>query len=313
MFFDAHADILTDMYKQKKLGNNDSFRKRHLEEYRKSGITHSIFVNWTPPQTDNPSLFNEIWENAFDEMTLNKDIFKVCLDTKDMEKSLNEDKIGVILGMEGIMQLDGVSQLRELYEKGVRHASLTWNEVNKYAAGLSGDTEGLTDLGKDVLQEMEKLGMVIDLAHASPRTFQEIYDYTKGPLIISHGNTKALCDHRRNYTDEQLQLIKDRNGVIGICGIGPFIALEKEEWTVKNMARHIDYAVNLIGIDHVGIGLDICYYLGDEVDSNKVEGLLQIGDAPNIFKELEEMGYSEEDIAKIKYKNFFRVIKEVLG
>ena len=312
MLFDAHADILTDMYKQMKLGNNDSFKSRHLEEYRKSGITHSIFVNWTPPKTDTPTLFNEIWENAFVEMNENQDIFKVCLNTKDMKKSLKEGKFGIILGMEGIKQLEGVDHLRELYNKGVRHASLTWNEVNKYAAGLSSETEGLTELGKEILHEMEKLGMVIDLAHASPKTFQEIYDNTTGPLIISHGNTKALCDHKRNYTDEQLQLIKERNGVIGICGIGPFIALEKEEWTVENMVNHIDYAVQLIGIDHVGIGLDICYYLGDEVDSNKVEGLLTIGDAPNIFIELEKKGYSKEDIEKIKYGNFYRILGEVL-
>lgn len=313
MLFDAHGDILTDLYKQSTEGNSGSFRERHLAQYKAAGVTHSIFVNWTPPQTDNPNLFNEIWDNAFLEMEQYQDIFKVCLDTKDMDEAYEQDKIGVILGMEGIMQLQDVEQLRDLYHKGVRHASLTWNEVNKYATGLSNDVQGLTDLGREILDEMQKLGMVIDLAHSNPVTFNDILEHTTGPVIVSHGNTKALCNHIRNYTDEQMQKIKARNGVIGICGIGPFIAEEQADWTVKNMANHIDYAVKLIGIDHVGIGLDICYYLGDEVSSNRVEGLETMSDAPNIFDELVQKGYSNEDIRKIKYENFYRIMKDVLG
>src|SRR6056297_502070 len=150
---------------------------------------------------------------------------------------------------------------------------------------------------------MQKLGMVIDLAHANPKTFNDILDHTHGPLIISHGNIKAVHNHIRNYTDDQLMRIKERNGVIGICGIGPFIAQEQKDWTVKNLVKHIDYAVNLIGINHVGVGFDVCYYLGNEVDNNKVEGFRQISDAPNIFRELERIGYTSEDIDKIKYGN----------
>lgn len=313
MFFDAHGDILTDMYDQMKIGNKNSFRTRHLHHYKKAGITHSIFVNWTNPKTKNPTEFKEIFDNAFVEIFENDDIFKVCLDTSDMNESLEEGKIGVILGMEGIMQLEDVNHLRELYNKGVRHAGLTWNEVNKYSAGLSSETEGLTSLGKEILSEMEKLGMVIDLAHANLKSFNEILEHTKGPIVISHGNTKALCNHIRNYTDEQLQMIQERNGVIGICGIGPFIGNGKENWTVVNMAKHIDHAVKQIGIDHVGIGLDICYYLKDGVHTNMVDGLETMSDAPNLFVELEKLGYTTSQIAKIKYKNFYRVLKEVLG
>ena len=312
MLFDAHGDILTDMYEQTAKGNKNSFKTRHLQHYKNAGITHSIFVNWTDPKTDNPDLFNNIFKNAFKEIHENNDIFKVCLNHTDMEQSFKEDKIGVILGMEGIMQLKDVNQLKELYDNGVRHAGLTWNEVNKYSAGLSSDTEGLTLLGKEILTEMENLGMIIDLAHANPRSFNEIISYTNGPIIISHGNTKALCNHIRNYTDEQLLMIKDRNGVIGICGIAPFIAEDKENQTVMYMAKHIDYAVKLIGIDHVGIGFDVCYYLNETATSNNVEGFNTMSDAPNLFIELQKLGYTNEDIDKIKYQNFTRIIKQVL-
>ena len=311
MLFDAHADILTDMYEQNNIKNKDSFRKRHLEEYKKAGITHSIFVNWTDPKTTNENEFVEIFDNAFNELKEHNDLFDIALNYNDMI-NYNENKITVLIGMEGIMQLKDVNHLEELYTKGVRHASLTWNEVNKYAAGLSSETEGLTLLGKEVLAKMEELGMIIDLAHANPRTFNEIFENTTQPLIISHGNTKALCNHIRNYTDEQLQMIKERNGVIGICGIAPFISDNAENQTVEFMAKHIDYAVKLIGIDHVGIGFDVCYYLFGGVESNRVKGFMHMGDADNLFVELKKLGYNEEEINKIKYKNFFRVCKEVL-
>ena len=310
MLFDAHGDILTDMYEQNKKGNPNSFKKRHLEFYKRAGITHSIFVNWTNPKTENPTEFKEIFENAFNELKNNNDIFNICLTYHDLVTP--SDKIGVIIGMEGVMQLEDINHLRELYGKGVRHAGLTWNEVNKYAAGLSSETEGLTLLGKEVLKEMESLGMIIDLAHTNARTFNEIFENTTQPLIISHGNTKKMCNHIRNYTDEQLHMIKNRNGVIGICGIAPFISGDKENQTVQYMAKHIDYAVKTIGIDHVGIGFDVCYYLYDNVLSNHVDGFMNIGEAENLFIELQKLGYNEEELNKIKYKNFFRVFKEIL-
>lgn len=313
MLFDAHADILTDMFQEFEKGTSPSFKRRHLEAYQQAGITHSIFVNWTNPATTDPQLFEHIFEHAFSELEASQDIFHICRTYDDLFIATESNKIGVIIGMEGIMQLRDVEQLRYLYNKGVRHAGLTWNEVNKYAAGLSSESEGLTLLGKEILSEMQRLGMVIDLAHANPRTFQEILNHTSGPIIISHGNTKALCPHIRNYTDEQLLQIKERDGVIGICAIAPFIGETVAQQTVAYMAKHIDYAVQLMGIDHVGIGFDICYYLGDEVSSNRVQGFQTMADANNVFIELQKLGYTEAQIEQIKFGNFARVLQKVLG
>lgn len=313
MIIDAHGDILTDMYDQMKKGNKNSFRERHLSMYKEAGITHSIFVNWTNPKTDNPNLFKDIFTNAFIELEDNNDIFYICKNTEDMKESLKQNKIGVIIGIEGIMQLKDANHLQDLYHKGVRHATLTWNEVNKYAAGLNSETEGLTLLGKEILDTMQELGMIIDLAHLNPRSFSEVIEYVKGPVIISHGNTKHICNHIRNYTDEQLKMIKDKNGVIGICGIAPFISSDKDKQTVQTMVKHIDHAVKTIGIDHVGLGFDFCYYLYDGVESNRVEGLQSMSDVANIFTELRKLGYNEKEINKIKYKNFYRVIETILG
>lgn len=314
MIFDAHGDILTDMYQQKQKNNENSFKDRHLELYKKGGVTHSIFVNYTDPYLDDSQLFSKIFENAFTELENNSDIFKICLNYNDMLISLNEDKIGVIVGMEGIMQLEGVNQLRELYNMGVRHASLTWNEENIYASGLDNpNTRGLTSQGVEILREMEELGMLIDLVHLNEKSFFEVVENTSSPIIISHGNTKTICNHKRNYTDEQLIAISLRNGVIGICGIRSFIATETKNQNVQYLVKHIDHAVKVMGIDHVGLGFDFCYYLYDNVETNRVTDLLTIADVPNIFKELKRIGYSEKDIEKIKHLNFERVIKEILN
>jgi membrane dipeptidase len=312
MIFDAHADILTDIYQEVQKGHKQSFLHRHIERYIAGGITHSIFVNWTNPKTTNPNQFQEIFDVAIPEIEAMSETFFICKTYQDMFEARIQNKIGVILGMEGVAQLQDIAMLHTLYDKGVRHASLTWNEVNKYAGGLSSQSEGLTLLGKELLTEMEKLGMIIDLAHANPITFNDIIEHTKGPLIISHGNTKALCNHIRNYTDEQLLQLRDRGGVIGICGIPSFIAEKAENQTVEQMAKHIDYAVKLMGIDHVGVGFDVCYYLDDIDKNNAVSGFLTIADAPNLFAELRQIGYNEIEIEQIAFGNFARIVKQIL-
>ena len=314
MIFDAHADILTDMYISHKKGMKDSFKKRHLALYKKGEISHSIFVNWTYPKTEDPNLFDNIFIEGIKELKDNTDIFHIVKNYEDLEMATKLSKIGVIIGMEGIMQLKDINHLEMLYQQGVRHASLTWNEVNKFAAGLDGsELEGLTDLGKETVHKMESLGMIIDLAHSNPKTFNDVIENTTQPIIISHGNTKALCNHRRNYTDDQLLKIKERNGVIGICGIGAFISEDENHQTVEYMAKHIDYAVKLMGIDHVGIGLDVCYYLSDSKEDNGVKGFKTIGDTNNLTIELEKLGYSKEEVHKIYYANFARVVKDILN
>jgi membrane dipeptidase len=313
MLFDAHGDILTDLYQQRKQGNKESFRQRHLALYRQAGITHSIFVNWTNPDSTDPTLFDAIFDHALADLEAMDDLFHIVLRYDDLAIAMEQHKIGVILGIEGLSQLRDVEHLAHYYRLGVRHATLTWNEVNRYGGGLSSETQGLTTAGRDIVRFMEEHGMIIDLAHTNAKTFQDILDATTVPLIISHGNVKALCDHRRNYTDDQLRAIADRGGVVGICGIAPFLATEEDQRTVGKMAEHIDYAVRLLGIDHVGVGFDVCYYLSDGVTSNHVEGFQTIGDAGNVFDQLRRMGYNEEQIEQIRFGNFARIVQQILG
>lgn len=312
MRFDAHGDILTDLYQEVLQGNRDVFRKKHLENYRKGGITHSIFVNWTDPYKQNKEDFNRIFDVAIDELKASDDIVSICRSYGDLLKARQENKFGVILGIEGMKYLDQPEDIITLYDKGVRHLGLTWNEENEYATGLDGLEHGLKEKGIKLLKIAQKKGMIIDLAHASPKTFDDVFKYTTGPIVVTHGNAKALCDHRRNYTDEQLMQIKSRKGVIGVCAVPYFISSNPEQQTVEYLAQHVDYLVKKIGIDHVGIGLDVFYYLTKGKTSTDVKGLETLAQTDNLFAALSTLGYNECDLRKIAYQNFDRIVKTIL-
>ena len=311
MIFDAHGDILTDIYEENLKGHKDSFRTKHYPLYKKAGITHSIFVNWTDPEKKS-YVFDDIFDDGIKAMHDMHDIIKVCYTYEDLLQAEKENKLGIIIGVEGLKYLKEVNDIKTLYQRGLRHAIITWNEQNDYASGALIKEGGLTDKGKLLVQTMESVGMIIDLSHANPLTFDDVIDVATKPIIVSHGNAKAICDHPRNYTDEQLLKLKEKDGVIGVCGIANFISTEKENHTVQYMAKHIDYMVKLIGIDHVGLGLDVCYYLYEGRTSTNVKGFETIAELPNLFEELRKLNYSEEDINKIKYQNFFKVIKTIL-
>jgi len=311
MIFDAHGDILTDIYEENLKGHKDSFRTKHYPLYKKAGITHSIFVNWTDPEKK-AHVFDDIFDEGIKAMHDMHDIIKVCYTYEDLLQAEKENRLGIMIGVEGLKYLKEVHDIETFYQRGLRHAIITWNEQNDYASGALIKDGGLTDKGKLLVQTMESLGMIIDLSHANPLTFDDVIDATTKPIIVSHGNAKAICDHPRNYTDEQLLKLKEKDGVIGVCGIANFISTEKENHTVQYMAKHIDYIVKLIGIDHVGLGLDVCYYLYEGRTSTNVKGFETIAELPNLFEELRKLNYSEEDMNKIKYQNFFRVIKTIL-
>ena len=312
MIFDAHGDILTDIYEENLKGNKDSFRTKHYPLYQKAGITHSIFVNWTDPDK-NADVFDGIFDEGIKALKDMDDIIRICYTYDDIIKAKEEDKIGVIIGVEGLKYLEQPEDIKLLYQQGLRHAIITWNEQNKYASGAFIKDGGLTDEGKKLVSIMEDLGMIIDLSHTNQQTYDDIIEITTKPVIISHGNAKTVCNHPRNYTDEQLFKLKEKNGVIGINGIANFISNDKANHTVAYMAKHIDYIVKLIGIDHVGLGLDVCYYLYEGKTSTGVQGFETIGDLDHLFEELKKLGYSEKDLKKIKHENFDRIICAILN
>lgn len=323
MIFDAHADIWTDVNLKRSEGKKDVFKNYHLDKFKKGDIKGGIFVIWIdPPHDKDPRKRTlEVVENMSVEIMENQDIIHIVKEYDDIQSALSEDKLAVLIGLEGLASIgENVDLLNALYMFGARHASLTWNEENELATGNSGNPErGLTKYGVEAVKKLEQLGMIVDVSHANEKTFWDIEKTATKPFIASHSNCKALCDVPRNLTDEQLKAVAKSGGVVGLNAFKDFVHPEIAKQDIHHLADHIDHMVNIMGIDHVGFGFDFCDYLDDDTAGSfasdggvTTAGFEDASKAQEMIKILNQRGYSKEDIEKISYKNFLRVIKEVL-
>lgn len=317
--FDGHADILHDIALKRKLGYENIFEKFHSEKFKKGEVMGGIFAAWL-----NDSYKEEEWEkemiymitSSMFEINNNKNLFHIIKNKGDFEKGLKSDKFNVLLGVEGLKAIGkNLDWLDMLYNLGFRHATLTWNEKNLLASGAKSDEDtGLSPLGEDVVKKMNSLGMIVDVSHASEKTFWDIVNTTSKPIIASHSNAKTLCNHVRNLSDEQIKAIANLNGVIGVVACNSFINPVENEADLNGFVDHIDYMVKIAGINHVGLGFDFCEYLPNPqgLPYSNPKNLNGASEAQNVIKELKKRGYSQEEIEKIAYKNFMRVIDEIL-
>ena len=233
-----------------------------------------------------------------------------------------------MLAMEGAEPLGTSPHLIDVFWRfGVRMASLTWNRRNPFADGV-GEAEdgGLTRLGADLLRRMARLGMILDLAHASERTFmQALEQQNELAVVVSHAACRAVFDTPRNLSDVQLRALAERDGVLGIMML-PF-AIDPCEPRIERVVAPIDHAVDVMGIEHVGIGGDfiaqVAQALGWEAYSDRlnprglgfdsvISGLVDQRDYPALLAELEARGYDDDDLRLIASGNFLRVLERSL-
>lgn len=316
MIFDAHSDIWTDVAVKTLKGENNIIKKYHYDNLIKGKIGGSIFVIWTEPKNYNRSLerVREIQECIKKELEYIKDIILIAKNYDDIIKAQKENKIYIFIGFEGLISIDdNIDLIDEYYEYGARHASLTWNEENKLASGVRGDpNKGLTDLGKKTVKKMQDKGMIVDVSHLNDKSFFDVIDITSAPIIASHSNSRVLCGSLRNLTDEQLKAIRDTKGVVGLNSYKGFIDENKDKQTIERALDHIKYIADKIGIDHIGLGFDYNEYFEDEITPPSVKGLENASKSYDIIIKLKEAGFNNEEIEKIEYRNFHRIIKEIL-
>ena len=253
----------------------------------------------------------------------------VCRTHEEIERALDSKQIGFVITMEGIEPLgDDLDLLRAFYEAGVREIGLTHARTN--AAGHGGifaatgsSPEGLTPFGRDLVRECEKLGLIVDLAHINPAGFKEIVDLTTKPPIVSHTNSRKFYNVERNISDEQIKMIGERRGVIGINSV--LVSPRQEDATLDRYLDHIEHVANLIGIDCVGIGFDFFEFIYRQWPESKkkwmaeklttphfIPDLTNHSHAKNLTRKLIERGFSDGDIEKILRGNWLRVLKEIL-
>jgi membrane dipeptidase len=220
------------------------------------------------------------------------------------------DNVRGILSIEGGEGIYSLAHLRNFYRLGVRIIALTWNFSNHIASGAleTDETRGLTEFGKLVVAEMNRLGIFADVSHLNDKSFYDVAEYSNKPIIASHSNaravcrSKAVCPVERNLTDDQFEIIKKSDGCVGINFCPDFLN-ESGKADIEDIIRHIEHFMSLGGEDNVGIGADF-----DGIDSTP-DGINGVEDIYKIFDRLLQKGYTENQIEKISHKNFERILR----
>jgi membrane dipeptidase len=249
--------------------------------------------------------------------------FEMAYTAADVERSFKAGRIGSLIGMEGGHSIDSsLATLRMMHALGARYMTLTHSANVPWADASPGPAVlgGLSKFGEEVVREMNRLGMLVDLSHVSPDTMEDALRVTEAPVIFSHSSAKALCNVHRNVPDNILQLVAKNGGVVMVTFVPGFISQAVADYdarpaaertgtapqaTLSQVADHIDHIRKVAGIDHVGLGGDF-----DGI-SSVVAGLEDVSTYPALTAELLERGYKDDDIKKILGLNVLRVMRQV--
>jgi membrane dipeptidase len=274
------------------------------------------------------------------------DAFAWALTAADIRKAFAAHKIGSLLGFEGGHAIENsLDSLRSYYNQGGRYMTLTHNVTTAWAdAALDSAIHGgLTKFGEEVIREMNRLGMIVDLSHVSPATMSDVLNVTEAPVIFSHSGARGLVDHPRNVPDSILRRVATNGGVVMATFVPTFVSQKKLDFSkaaaaafdsiakvpgmdslkrvaadsawanahpapkalLTDVADHIDYLRKVAGVDHVGIGSDF-----DGIEETVV-GLEDVSTYPALFAELARRGWSDEDLKKLAGENLLRALERV--
>jgi len=234
------------------------------------------------------------------------DVLGLALDASDVERVFASGRIASLLGMEGGHAIENsLGALRAFHALGVRYMTLTHNGDLGWADAHGGahPRGGLTEFGREVVREMNRLGMLVDLSHTSPAVMNDALDVTEAPVIWSHAGARAMTEHTRNVPDQVLRRLPDNGGVVMVVFNPPFVSTRAEA-TLSDVADHVDHIAAVAGVDHVGIGSDY-----DGID-RVPRGLEDVSTYPALFAELSRRGWSEADLRKLAGENVLRVMRE---
>ena len=319
---DLHCDTISQLYDIRQSGENINLRQNRLhldiEKMKKSDYMFQVFASYVDLGSNNKPLESclSYIDLLYDEVQKNKDDIGIVYTFEDILKNIEKNRISALLSIEeGGVCKGNLSLLRNFYRLGVRMMTLTWNYENElaYPNGYlydekNNERKGLKEKGFEFINEMEKLGMIIDVSHLSDDGIYDVYNNTTKPFIASHSNARSICSHQRNLTDDMIKKIGDRGGIIGINFYSSFLNNDykySDISKIEDIINHIKYISNTGGIDCVGIGSDF-----DGIDCP-----LEFENSSNmqlIYGEMKKAGFMEEDIEKVFYKNPLRLFKALL-
>ncbi len=304
---DTHCDTLVKAYEENKiLYKNDL----HIDFERmlKYDSPLQFFAMWIDKKYFSYAYkkTNEYIDFFEKQLYENNNIVSKVLTYSDYLNNRKEGKASALLAIEGGEAIeDKIENLISLYNRGVRAMTLTWNYANLIADGAGvEEPKGLTEFGREVIYNMNKLGMIVDVSHLADKSFWDVCEEAKKPFIATHSNSRKICSHKRNLTDKQLKVLADRGGVAGLNIYSKFIS-DNDSCNMTDVLKHVDHIINIAGEDVLGIGCDL-----DGIEMMP-EGFTGIESLENLLKTLVDR-YGERIAEKIAYGNFARVLKDTL-
>jgi membrane dipeptidase len=270
----------------------------------------------------------EMIDGVYEQARRHPESLEMAFTVEDIRRIHKTGKIAALMGIEGGHAIeDSLGALRQFYRLGVRYMTLTHTNTNNWAdsaGGINNPAErrhgGLSDFGREVVREMNRMGMMVDISHVSDETFQDVIEISQTPVIASHSSCRALTNVPRNMTDDMLRALAKNRGVIMINFYNGFINTEyarpgapyptmpADKATMEMLMSHFEHAIKVAGIDHVGIGSDF-----DGIDGLSPAGMEDVSKLPMITYELLKRGYSDADVKKVLGENLLRVMAEVEG
>lgn len=335
---DGHQDVLLrllDTERARTLDEPGWTGQSNLENWRTGGINTIFFAVWVDPRRYPKEKALHRAHHMIDCLEEQAQKFPndlmLCQTAADVRRAIAQNRVASLLGIEGGVAInDDIANIEKFRRRGVRYMTLTWRGNLKWAGssqdngsrqmerlaksqGIAPDvlsTGGLTDYGREIVREMNRVGMMVDVSHVSDQTFYDALEETKRPVIVSHSNCRAMSNHPRNISDDMLRALAKNGGVIGLNFWADLLepkGLGSDDEgatsvTVETVLDMLDHMVKVGGIDTVGLGTDF------EGMSDLPMGLETAAQMPKLFDGLRRRGYSETDIRKIAGENFLRVL-----
>lgn len=308
---DLHCDtILSCMKDEERFGIEENEFSVDLNKLKKADSLAQFFALYVNlKEFEDPFMrCMKMADKFFLELEKNKEQIKIAKNYKDMIENKEQGKLSAFLTIEEGGVLKGeIDNLRSFYQLGVRLITLTWNYPNEIGfpnCEMHYRQKGLTTFGKEVVKEMNSLGMIIDVSHLSDKGFYDVARLSSKPFVASHSNARSITSHCRNLSDEMIRILADKGGVMGINFEKLFLGTEPLS-RVEEMVTHINHIKNIGGTDVIAIGTDF-----DGIsDGLEIENIGQIN---KLILGLQRNHFSEVEIEKILYKNASRVIKDIL-
>ncbi|WP_324825743.1 dipeptidase [Sinanaerobacter sp. ZZT-01] len=310
---DLHCDTLLNCYRDGQcelLDNPGHISLRKMKEGGALAQFFAIYISRNEMKTMDPyEIFQEVYKVYQIELEKNKDLILPAYCAADIQKNIELNKMSALLSIEdGVVLSDQMERVEEFYQKGVRLLTLTWNFENTIGFPCSKDEKahqmGLKPFGIHVVEEMNRLGMLIDVSHLSEGGFYDVAKYSKKPFVASHSCARALCNHQRNLTDEQLKTLGEKGGVVGVNFCASFLKEGASRSMIDDIVAHTVYMADKAGVESIGFGSDFDG-IDDELEMKDYSGYLMLLNAlSKHFKAVE--------LDKICNGNAMRIIKDCL-